>query len=95
MLDVRYGTLGPLQQTPPRRLMKPLVITSGLLLPEVLASTGAWPLFLSVRDQATTQPPLCYLGHDMLLVIKKGIFVVVLVDMNGDAVCRSEIILSL
>lgn len=30
-------TLGQLEQTPPCRLMKPLVITAGLLAPEVLA----------------------------------------------------------
>lgn len=37
VLDLRYDTLRPLQQTPLRRLMKPLVITAGLLHPEVLA----------------------------------------------------------
>lgn len=96
MLDVRYDALRPLQRMPSRRLMKPLVITAGLLHPKVLTWTGARPLFHSVSDpdRGTTQLLLCYLGQDLPLVIKKGIFVV-LVDMNGDAVRRSEIILSL
>lgn len=96
MLDVRYDALRLLQQTPSCRMMKPLVITAGLLQPKVLTWTGARPLFHSVSDtdRGTTQLRLCYLGQDLPLVIKKGIFVL-LVDMNGDAVCRSEIILSL
>lgn len=60
---------------------------SGPVAPQGFDLDGQVSPFQLSRIPRATEPLLCYLGQDLPLLIKKGIFVVP-VDMNGDSRCK-------